>query len=832
MAKITIPALRLDNWTYSETQPKLRARLSKEFLALDNSQDQIVMGGQEFFLEWQLETGETTDGERTLTYVDIPEAEIFSTRDGVGDNSAYWIFEFVDANNNVLGPMRGFSRVEIPADYLSGTIIPWDVLYTFNHPQARVLTDRTTLSREQILSLNPGGVASFNGRQGAIVPVAGDYGADDLLSGNLAIARLGGGTNAGVATFWRGDGVWESPTSVIDISKAPYSATCDGSTDDSVAVAAAVAAAAAIGGAIYVPPSANGCKIGGITINVPIVSDGGTFYLDSLVTITKSIQAPRVQIFRNATGNLSLAGNYFWRETFPEWLGAIPDAVTDNSVPLADSIALGKPVTLSVGSYLYSTGLVYQPDTTFSGASWASILRFTGSGPATQIVTTVGNNTNLALKNFQIRATGVSSTHGIKLTDVYNVLIDGVEVSGANRIGFIVAGIESINTSSSNSGNLKIQNCWVNTCLGDGILFSDSLTGFSTSQAGTSIIGTHIQTNGGYGVSAPALGTRAMQSFSLLSNTIEGNLLGQVYIDNVQGLTIKSNYFEGSATNNPVVALGAAGVVKGADISSNSFSGGSSTYLIDFNGSGASSGIGIKNNYFEVATAAIRFTNVNGAEVINNTPVAISLMASLGANSTNIKVENEYGVSISSGSSGVKPSFGIYAQQSSGTSITPGADTGSMLSFGFTKSAGQVGTAGSSRRAGFGDILLAKNLSGENGTDNYLTVDTTTGGTGYAGITFQYQGVVKIFGANTDTTAGASITPFVMATFHPASGFSAPSIRGTAVAVAGLPAAPVEGMVVAVTNSNTDTWGATISGTGAFHVLAYYNGTNWTVIGK
>ena len=51
------------------------------------------------------------------------------------------------------------------------------------------------------------------------------------------------------------------------------------------------------------------------------------------------------------------------------------------------------------------------------------------------------------------------------------------------------------------------------------------------------------------------------------------------------------------------------------------------------------------------------------------------------------------------------------------------------------------------------------------------------------------------------------------------------------VAFAGLPAVPIEGMQYTVTDSNTNTWGATIAGGGANRVLAYYNGTNWTVAG-
>ncbi len=45
-------------------------------------------------------------------------------------------------------------------------------------------------------------------------------------------------------------------------------------------------------------------------------------------------------------------------------------------------------------------------------------------------------------------------------------------------------------------------------------------------------------------------------------------------------------------------------------------------------------------------------------------------------------------------------------------------------------------------------------------------------------------------------------------------------------------AAPVEGMLCAITDSSTATWGATITGSGSNHVLGYYNGTNWTVAAK
>jgi hypothetical protein len=42
----------------------------------------------------------------------------------------------------------------------------------------------------------------------------------------------------------------------------------------------------------------------------------------------------------------------------------------------------------------------------------------------------------------------------------------------------------------------------------------------------------------------------------------------------------------------------------------------------------------------------------------------------------------------------------------------------------------------------------------------------------------------------------------------------------------------LEGSLKHVTDSTTNTWGGTISGSGSDHVLAYCDGTNWTVAGK
>lgn len=52
------------------------------------------------------------------------------------------------------------------------------------------------------------------------------------------------------------------------------------------------------------------------------------------------------------------------------------------------------------------------------------------------------------------------------------------------------------------------------------------------------------------------------------------------------------------------------------------------------------------------------------------------------------------------------------------------------------------------------------------------------------------------------------------------------------VAFASLPAGAVVGAVAAINNCSTTTWGANADGAGASKVLVWFNGTNWTVVGK
>lgn len=65
--------------------------------------------------------------------------------------------------------------------------------------------------------------------------------------------------------------------------------------------------------------------------------------------------------------------------------------------------------------------------------------------------------------------------------------------------------------------------------------------------------------------------------------------------------------------------------------------------------------------------------------------------------------------------------------------------------------------------------------------------------------------------------------------------FTAQDILGaalTGITFAELPSSPTEGLICAITDSTVATWGSTVTGGGANHALIYYNGSEWTLIGK
>lgn len=96
------------------------------------------------------------------------------------------------------------------------------------------------------------------------------------------------------------------------------------------------------------------------------------------------------------------------------------------------------------------------------------------------------------------------------------------------------------------------------------------------------------------------------------------------------------------------------------------------------------------------------------------------------------------------------------------------------------------------------------------------STSSPSGGNADTGISRLSAGVLAI-----GTSAAASVAGRLKLT----------SVIASGVAFASLNASPTAGEIQYVTDSSTATWGATIAGGGANKVLAWYNGTNWTVIG-
>lgn len=110
---------------------------------------------------------------------------------------------------------------------------------------------------------------------------------------------------------------------IVDISKAPFNAVCNGEVDDTKAITEAAKVAAVKSASINLPPSAKGCVIGNATINVPVTSNGGSLKLitGQTVVLTRGIRArPDALLFRNALpgqGSVKFHGSQ--DEVFPDW---------------------------------------------------------------------------------------------------------------------------------------------------------------------------------------------------------------------------------------------------------------------------------------------------------------------------------------------------------------------------------------------------------------------------------------------------------------------------------------------------------------------------------
>jgi len=120
-------------------------------------------------------------------------------------------------------------------------------------------------------------------------------------------------------------------------------------------------------------------------------------------------------------------------------------------------------------------------------------------------------------------------------------------------------------------------------------------------------------------------------------------------------------------------------------------------------------------------------------------------------------------------------------------------------------------TGGSAVPALAGDSTVARGASNSVGKLNIGTGNRAVG-----------------LNTGTDSTGGLVLT------VNRANFANAYLTLGAAFTFSTLPAAAsgIEGSVAVVTDSTTVVWGATVTGGGSNHILAYCDGTNWTVAAK
>ena len=194
------------------------------------------------------------------------------------------------------------------------------------------------------------------------------------------------------------------------------------------------------------------------------------------------------------------------------------------------------------------------------------------------------------------------------------------------------------------------------------------------------------------------------------------------------------------------------------------------------------------------------------------------------------------GISGYSGFSGANPGASGYSGFSgrsgysgySGSGVSGYSGSGVSGYSGFSGRSGYSGFSGSgvSGYSGFSAISGYSGFSGGGGSGDVTVVG---GGSLTSTAVMTGGGAEECQTPSAISTLSAGGNMVLAGTLTTGSGGGVGVIQPSAGTFASLPASPSQGAIAAITNSNTNTWGATIAGGGAFKVMGYFNGTVWTV---
>lgn len=381
---ITVSSQTVPGWQYG-TPATMRVYVNSTFTDTDGVTHLAqATGGPNFFVAVTCTASGTT-----LT---IPSFTIASTADSPDNPSATYTFIFYDKN----GVRRDTWAAAYQIPIILGTTVTWARLRTFmaGHPAPpRPGFPDTQQVQALINAVLPAPKSSdvINGILEISVPPVDSVNPKAIGLNDPRVGRL------------------------FNVTGYPYNAVCDGTTADTTAIAAANTAALLLGGAVYIPPSTSGCKIGTATISAQVISDGGSLVLTTGQTTTLT-QPPILSnsiFFRNA-----LAG----QGTVALTLGPVrPDWWATNTTPgttgMTAAIVAADAVLSARGS-----GTMKLQAATYLVTSWTPVtagIVVEGEGQNATIIRGSGAGA------YTVRFNGLSKSHWSNLT------IDGGEVKTA-----------------------------------------------------------------------------------------------------------------------------------------------------------------------------------------------------------------------------------------------------------------------------------------------------------------------------------------------------------------------------------------------------------------
>lgn len=335
---------------------------------------------------------------------------------------------------------------------------------------------------------------------------------------------------------------------VFNIAGYPYNAVCDGSTADTAAIAAANTAALLLGGAVYVPPSANGCKVGTTTISAPLVSDGGTLLGTNglTTTITGAIIAPPIQIFRNFTGSggvVSFAGNHYLNSVSPVWWGASGAGVADAAPAINASIvampATGGVVELPTGVYGILSTILVGPNVVFLGQGYQgteirALSGFTAAAAMIRNTSIDGTQQQVAVAGFWVNGNSHAAI-GVMIEGVGQVSwVKDLTINSCTNVGLLFDGGPPASSAGYFGQNIAVNGSGHQNIVIEGPIQSVWLSGITSQGQGTGDASILVSaTNGIEGRQSIQLLGVHMEMFGANSVGIDINNFNNVKVDGV-----------------------------------------------------------------------------------------------------------------------------------------------------------------------------------------------------------------------------------------------------------------------------------------------------------